>query len=159
MFAEMNWIFGSDFVDRFMRSINSRMELFSFAYSNFSSHWLVGFGFGGWEKEMVNYETVNHVRTLHAPHNTLVALWASSGIIAVILGILFIYSILRFGYNLTKALDIELNKLGYGVILSFSFYFIQGMGENYGLIGEERMCVILFVFLGYVYAQEKSRCL
>ena len=132
------------------------MEMFDFAYNSFPSHWLLGFGYGGWMKEIANCETIYHI---DAPHNTLLALWANSGIIAAIIGLFFIYSILRFGYKLTRVQGIELNRLGYGVILSFLFYFIQGMGENYGLIGEERMCIILFIFLGYVYAQEKQQYL
>ena len=114
----------------------------------------VGFGFGGWKNEIANCETIY---ILDYPHNTLLALWANSGIIAVIIGLFFIYSILRFGYKLTRIKDIELNRLGYGVILSFLFCFIQGMGENYGLIGEEHMSIILFTFLGYVYAQKKQQ--
>ena len=150
-----NWAFGFN-IDRFMPSIILRMEMFDFAYSKFSSHWLLGFGFGGWKREIASCETIYH---LNAPHNTLLALWGNSGIIATLAGLLFIYSILRFGYRLTRIQNMELNRLGYGVILSFLFYFIQGMSENYGLIGDERMCVILFIFLGYVYAQEKQQCL
>jgi hypothetical protein len=150
-----NWAFGLN-INRFMPSIILRMEMFDFAYSKFSSHWLLGFGFGGWKGEIASCETIYH---LDAPHNTLLALWGNSGIIATLAGLLFIYSILRFGYRLTGIQNMELNRLGYGVILSFLFYFIQGMSENYGLIGNERMCVILFIFLGYVYAQEKQQCL
>ncbi|MCP4265488.1 MAG: hypothetical protein GY777_07925 [Candidatus Brocadiaceae bacterium] len=151
-----HWVFSFSIIDRFMSTVNVRKEMFDFAYSSFHSHWLLGFGFGGWKKELVNCETIY---VLDAPHNTLLALWGNSGIVAVIIGIFFIYSILQFGYKLTRVKNIDLNRLGYGVILSFLFYFIQGMGENYGLIGEERMCVVLFIFLGYVYAQKKQQCL
>ncbi len=150
------WVFSFSIVDRFASTVCVRKEMFDFAYNTFPSHWLLGFGFGGWKKELVNCDTIYHI---DAPHNTLLALWGNSGIVAVIIGIFFIYSILQFGYKLTRVKDIGLNRLGHGVLLSFLFYFIQGMGENYGLIGEERMCIILFIFLGYVYAQEKQQCL
>ncbi|MCP4264286.1 MAG: hypothetical protein GY777_01690 [Candidatus Brocadiaceae bacterium] len=151
-----HWVFDVNFIDRIILAIIPRIEVLDFAYSNIYSHWLLGFGFGGWKKEIMHYETIHHI---DAPHNTLIALWANSGINAVIIGLFFIYNILKFGYKLTKVKDTELNRLGYGVILSFLFCFIQGMGENYGLIGEEHMSIILFIFLGYVYAQKKQQSL
>ena len=154
-----HWAFDLNFIDHALRTtIVTRIETWSFAYSNFYSHWLLGFGFGGWKKAIVSY-SASAPHYMAAPHNTLIALWANSGINAVIIGLFFIYSILKFGYKLTKVKDTELNRLGYGIILAFLFCFIQGMGENYGLIGEEHMSIILFIFLGYVYAQEKQQSL
>ncbi len=151
------WVFDLNNIGRALKTtIVLRTETWCYAYSNFYSHWLLGFGFGGWKKAIMSCSAPYY---MGAPHNTLIALWANSGINAVIIGLLFIYSIIKFGYKLTKVKDTELNRLGYGVILSFLFCFIQGMGENYGLIGEEHMSIILFIFLGYVYAQEKQQSL
>jgi hypothetical protein len=149
-----HWAFDLRFINKSITAIVLRMEAWHFAYSNFFSHWLLGFGFGGWKKEIVHYATVHHI---DSPHNSLIALWANSGIFAAITGIFFIFSVLKFGNKLIKVKDTEFNRLGYGIILSFSFCFIQGMGENYGLIGEEHMSIILFIFLGYVYAQVKQQ--
>ncbi len=149
-----HWTFDLDFIDRTTKAIVSRTKTWHFAYSNFHSHWLLGFGFGGWKKAIADYSTN---QDLASPHNTLIALWANSGIIAAIIGLFFIYNILKFGYKLIKVKDTELNRLGHGIILSFLFCFIQGMGENYGLLGDEHMSIILFIFLGYVYAQAKQQ--
>jgi len=139
------------FNNEILKTMNIRILIWSFAVENFISHPIIGLGFGEWMQRFEEYADSNAIH-MFPPHNTIIALWSDSGIIAAILGLLIIYCTLKYGIALQKIRNKQLNGLGVAVFFSFSWVFLQGMGENFGLLGDEHMKVILAIILGYSYA-------
>jgi len=132
-----------------------RLYMWKYGINQMPKHLLKGFGYGGWDKNYGEYAK-KHNLNFQPPHNTFIFLWSNSGIFAIIFALGFIYSIIKFGIKLFLMKNEKLK--GYSVILLFSFgwVFLQGMGENSGLIGDEHMISILAIVLGFIYGQYKS---
>ena len=87
------------------------------------------------------------------PHNTLVYLWSQSGMFAMLLGALFMISVLWLAVRLFMMPDKKSEDTGLALGLIASWLFIHGMGTNWGLIGEEHQYVIFALMLGIACAQ------
>ena len=136
-------------------TLDIRLHMWKYGINQMPKHLLKGFGYGGWDKNYGEYAK-KHNLNFQPPHNTFIFLWSNSGIFAIIFALGFIYSIIKFGIKLFLMKNEKLK--GYSVILLFSFgwVFLQGMGENSGLIGDEHMISILAIVLGFIYGQYKS---
>ena len=87
------------------------------------------------------------------PHNTLIYLWSQSGMFAMLLGALFMISVLWLAGRLFMMPDKDSEDTGLALGLIASWLFIHGMGTNWGLIGEEHQYVIFALMLGIACAQ------
>ena len=143
--------------------LDSRFILLTVAASLASKHIIQGLGFGGWEPAYEQYRQANPNPLLGPelpPHNLLVQLWSQSGIIAAILGLCFIASLFFFcqrSYRTARTQETRLFVLCVGG--AFMWVFLQGMGENWGIVGEMHIQPILAVAFGLmagIYYQEKS---
>lgn len=130
------------------------------AYNEFPEHFLKGHGFGGW-RQKINWEDKKYyqnsknvqIASTMPPHNTLIYLWSQSGIFAPIFAVMFIVTILSFSIKLIRSKNYELQVLGYGLFFSYFWFFLHGMGTNYGLVGERHLLPLMSSFLGYTYAK------
>jgi len=151
-------LFGNKILNRYFLQLDStisiRLIIWNFALKSFIIHPIEGLGFGGWQKYFSSYAS-EYGLSLFPPHNTLIYLWANSGILVVIFAIFFIFYILKFGFTLLSYKNKELSGLGISVLGSFLWTFIHGMGTNFGLVGEVHMVIILGFILGYSYARFK----
>jgi len=138
-----------------IKTTEIRFLIWDFGFIKFKEYPLTGLGYGGWINQFEYYADLLNIQVF-PPHNTMIALWSSSGIIAVICAIIIMYYILKFANKIQTKNNRELYGIGLAVFYSFSWVFIHGMGENFGLFGDEHMKVILATLLGYSLARYKS---
>lgn len=143
----------SDVFQKFQFATNVRFMIWSFAWREFLNSPLLGQGFGGWQKSFPSYAYRYGLGEGWPPHNTIIYLWSQSGLLAVILGLLFMIEIMRFGWRALSSDSQEVQALGIGTTYGFLWVFIQGMGENFGIVGDLHILPVLAIALGLTYAR------
>jgi O-antigen ligase len=109
---------------------------------------IFGQGFGGWQSGFSRY--ADEWNEGFPPHNTLVYLWSQSGIFAVLLALLFMVSVLHAAIKLMRIGGKDDYFLGLSLLMTSFWLFVQGMGENWGLVGEAHQEVLFAVLLAMV---------
>ena len=146
----------SDFVRQSAETIGVRITIWSYGFREFLHHPLMGLGFGGWQRGFAAYAAQIDINPNFPPHNTLIYLWAESGLVTVILALVFMFTILKFSIQLIKSRITDLTMLGIALLGAYSWTFIHGMGTNFGLVGELHMEIVLAALLGYSLSHCKS---
>ncbi len=142
-----------DFGYSTLATIGSREEIWRYALLMISQHPFAGLGFGGWEQRFeLHASLVGGARSIPA-HNSLFILWLQSGLPGVLCGLGLVASIYAALLRAARSLDVTTSALALGVGGAFTWYFAQGLGENFGLIGEVHMTPLLGALLGYVCAR------
>lgn len=147
----------SAFVDNTVSTFDVRLKIWGYALRVFPEHAFIGQGFGGWQKGFPAYAESVGLRPGFPPHNTIIYLWSQGGLLAALFGIAFILWVLVFWMRLVIRMR-DRRAAGFALAggAAFCFIFIQGMGTNYGLLGEEHMIPVLasLLALGYVLFKE-----
>jgi O-antigen ligase len=143
----------SDFAQDSGETLDIRVVIWTHAVHEFLAHPLLGQGFGGWEQSFTPYAAKLGIPENFPPHNTLISLWSQSGILAALIGLVFMYAVLAFGLRTLRTKSPELQALGLGTTLAFLWAFIQGMGENWGIVGDLHMQPMLASALGLTYVR------
>ncbi|MEI9952475.1 MAG: O-antigen ligase family protein [Pseudomonadota bacterium] len=133
-------------------TFDERQLIWAHAQEQFRSHPLAGLGFGGWQLSFAVYAAKVGLNTNYPPHNTLVFIWSQSGLIAALIAAGFMLSVLRFGVRAYRAVAPEARALPLAMTMAFFWTFIQGMGENFGIVGEMHMQPLLALALGTTYS-------
>lgn len=142
-------------VNGIFHTTNVRLKIWSYAAQALEESPILGQGFGGWQERFPRYALRQGIPSTYPPHNTLIYLWSQSGILSVILAILFMVSVVLFALRRIMSTSEELRSLGLGVLLSATWIFLHGMGENWGLVGEERQQVIWAAALGLCLSRSR----
>jgi O-antigen ligase len=136
------------------RSFSGREELWTRAGQMFQESPVLGLGFGGW------LEQVGKVgwRTDLPPHNLIVAAWASSGIVAAVLAIVFMVAAIAFGLRVAAAQSTVRDRRTAVLALSaIVWVFSHGMADNTTVYGETRSMILVGLAFGYLYAMVRGR--
>jgi O-antigen ligase len=144
------------FVAASVDTASTRLLIWSFAGQEFwESPWL-GQGFGGWQLGYESYALELGVNP-YPPHNTLINLWSQSGFAAVVLGLAFIFSVMRLAYRAYVPFGRHESLNGLILGLVGGWILIQGMGENWGLFGDPRLQPFFATAIGLAYATLRRR--
>ena len=143
----------TDFGARSLEALGTRMAIWFYMFEQFRLYPLTGQGFGGWE---LNSPDLTGTGRAFPPHNMFMMLWSSSGVIAVFIGILFFTLIFSFGWRGMRTGHEEVRGVSLGISFAFLWVLVQGMGENWGIIGEAHMLPLLASTLGFCYARRKQ---
>ena len=130
-----------------LATLGTRDELWDRATQMILQRPLTGLGFGGWENLFAVQTFLTGQRAMPA-HNSLAILWLQSGLLAVLAGVAVITAVLQAAARAVSASHCDIRPLATGLIGAFSWYVIQGMGENFGLVGEAHMSPLLGALLG-----------
>lgn len=132
-------------------SLSGREDLWVYGSQAFLQHPIKGQGFGGWELDFPRYARKVGLSSDLLPQNTIVYLWSQGGLMAALLGLGFIYYVLRFGWRQIQDPSSPAFGLSMATIMASTWIFVQGMGENYGLIGDVHMSPLLASLLALSY--------
>ncbi len=143
----------TDFGARSLGALGTRMAIWSHMFEQLRLYPLTGLGFGGWE---LNSPDLSGTGRAFPPHNMFIMLWSSSGVIAVLIGILFFGFIFSFGWRGMRTGHEEVRGISLGISFAFLWVLVQGMGENWGIVGEAHMLPLLASTLGFCYARRKQ---
>ena len=146
----------STFTTNSLDTASIRFEIWNYALSAFIESPVFGQGFGGWQIGYGIYAASIGIPTGFPPHNTLIYLWSQSGIIAALLGVAFIYNVMKLAYALIKSSQDEPKLVGISLGLVAGWLFIHGMGENIGLFGEPHQLPLIATLIGLAYAYKPS---
>ena len=144
------------FKDELIKTISVRVLIWSHFLNIFIPNFYQGLGFGGWLPSFLEYAQSFGMTAAFPPHNLLIATWAESGFLALMLLIVFYCYLIRFSLRLIRASGKEQKGLGVAVFFSSLWILLHGMGENFGPIGEDHMFVLHAVVLGCSYARYKK---
>lgn len=141
-----------DFLNQSAETAETRYQIWGYAFDSFINSPLMGQGFGGWEE---NYSIFSNY--YFPPHNTLIFLWSKSGLLAALMGLLFIVSCLRVAFKGIRNQQANARELSYSFIMVIAWLFAHGFGENFGLIGEQHQMIILTIMLGVCLANNTPK--
>lgn len=137
-------------------TLSSREKIWAFAPQEFLKHPFRGQGFGGWQQDFPHYARKVGLPLDMPPHNTIIYLWSQGGLLAALLGFAFIYQVLKLGWRQIQ----DQYSPGFGLSLAmtcaFLWTFLQGMGENFGLLGDVHISALLACLLALVYVQRRG---
>jgi O-antigen ligase len=135
-----------------LATLGARDELWGHAVQLISQRPLTGLGFGGWEKlfELQAFLTGSGIMPAH---NSLLILWLQSGLFGLLAGICLIGTVYAAAVRALNSADIATRQFAMAFIGAFSWYFGQGLGENFGLVGEVHMTPLLGALLGHLCAR------
>ncbi|PRC43141.1 hypothetical protein C6A85_000000106875, partial [Mycobacterium sp. ITM-2017-0098] len=135
-------------------SYGIRDDLWTRAAQMFQESPVLGLGFGGWT------EKVGRVGSTFVlpPHNTFVATWANSGIIALALVVVFMVAAIVFGFRVATAQPtLRDRRTAVFALCAIGWTFLHGMADNTGVYGDEQSMILVAVAFGYLYAMSRDR--
>jgi hypothetical protein len=144
-----------DALERFLHAslatLGTRSQVWHFASLMVREHPLLGLGFGGWEQRYPLFAYTYGLSVNLPPHNSLLILWAQSGLLAALAGAWWIASV---GLVLLRGLALHQDGRLFAIAVTgaASWYVLEGFGENMGLDGEVHLAPLLGVLLGYLCA-------
>ena len=140
-------------LDRSEVTLSTREKIWEFAPRVFAQHPVLGQGFGGWQKAFIPYARQEGLPNDLPPHNTIIYLWSQGGLLAALLGLSFMQQVLKLGWREMHSGELPTFAFGFAMTFGFLWTFIQGMGENFGLIGDIHMSPLLacLLALGYLH--------
>ena len=139
-------------------TLKTREKIWAFTPQAFAQHPFLGQGFGGWEKAILPYARKVGLSEGHfPPHNTIIYLWSQGGLLAALLGLAFMYRVLLLGWQQLRHPNPQAFGLSLAMTFAFLWTFLQGMGENYGLLGDIHMSPLLACLLALGYLHRRAR--
>lgn len=152
----LTMIFNPSLLALLIYKIKSRFVFWQVAAAILPNHLLLGLGFGGWEKPYAAYcaslAIPNVLLTPHSPpHNTFIQLLAQSGFFAALFAILFMCGVMLICWRALKLANNPKDKLAMSYMIGgILWVFIQGMGENWGIVGEIHIQPLFAILLALV---------
>lgn len=145
-------------IDSFVAEVTQtsaiRFWIWTYAADAFQKAPFLGQGFGGWQAGFSSYSAERYEG--FPPHNTLIYLWSQSGIVAPALALIFMFCVLAEARRLMRVGSGSDYKLGLTLITCSAWLFIQGMGENWGLVGESHQVALFALLLALVHIRLRS---
>jgi O-antigen ligase len=132
-------------------TLGTRDELWGYAVQLIRQHAFTGLGFGGWEKLFALQAFLTGTGVMPA-HNSLLILWLQSGVPGLIAGLVLIATVYATAARVLSAATDPTRCIAMAIAGSFTWYVGQGLGENFGLVGEVHMTPMLGALLGYACA-------
>jgi O-antigen ligase len=142
----------SDYRYDTLATLGSRGEIWGYALEMIQQSPLEGLGFGGWEQRFQQVAVLAGMRAAVPAHNSLFILWLQSGLPGLLGGVALVVAIYAAVARTLSAADFSSRQLAMAASGAFSWYFIQGLGENFGLVGEVHMTPLIGVLLGHLCA-------
>jgi O-antigen ligase len=130
-------------------TLGTREQIWQFAWQMARQHPFTGLGFGGWEQRFQLPAMMQGFAVSIPPHNSLFILWLQSGVLGLAVGTAFVFAVFAAAWRVARTHSL----LAMATAGAFAWYLIQGMGENFGLVGEIHMTPLLGALLGYSCAQ------
>lgn len=143
------------FVQNSEKTLNDRIDIWTFVGIVFAKHPFTGLGYGGWEIEWPVYAIATGHNPLYPPHNAFLILYVRSGLPGLIAGIVFAAAVMIYLMKLVRSANMQVSQLATPVMFAFAWLFIQSMGENYGILGESHMLPLMAIMLGYLYSMQR----
>ncbi|ANE82190.1 hypothetical protein A7U43_25650 [Mycobacterium adipatum] len=129
-------------------ALSGRGGLWTRAAEMFKESPVLGVGFGGWTEYVGKIEG-----QIRPPHNVLIATWAYSGIVALVLAIVFIVVSVFLGLRVAAAqATVRDCRTAVVALSAIAWMFIQSMGENTALYGESLSMILFALSFAYLYA-------
>jgi O-antigen ligase len=136
-----------------LATLGSREDLWAYAVQMIGERPLTGLGFGGWEQRFAVQAFLSGSTTAMPPHNSLFILWLQSGLAGVIAGLALLAAVYAAIARALSAADRDAGQLALAAAGAFTWYVVQGLGENFGLVGEVHMTPLVGALLGLVCAR------
>jgi O-Antigen ligase len=137
-----------------LATLGGREEMWRMGLNLLLQRPFTGLGFGGWEQRFQVYGFASGVAVTAPPHNSRINLWLQSGVFGVLAGLALVIAVYAATARALRVTQPGLHHLAFATAGAFSWCLLQGMGENFGLIGEIHMMPLLGALLGHLC----SRC-
>jgi O-antigen ligase len=152
--------FAQEFIDDYRfataATLGSREDLWRYALQMVRERPLTGLGFGGWEQRFALHAYLAGSTAVMPPHNSLFIVWLQSGLAGLICGLALLFAAYA---GISRALGSthgECRQLAMASAGAFTWYVVQGLGENFGLVGEVHMTPLVGALLGHLCARHDA---
>lgn len=140
------------FVRHTIETTGYRLVIWAYGFHEFLQRPFLGLGFGGWTAGFASYAHLVHVSAKLPPQNTLIRLWARSGLFAALLGLIFMIQVVRHAIELSEHKNDAIKASGLVLFAVALWVFAHGMGSNSGLLGDVHELPLLASLVGLSYA-------
>ena len=144
---------GVSFGNQAEATLRLRTIIWTYASEAFPQSPLLGQGFGGWQIGFTQYAADAGLPPNFPPHDLLIYMWSQGGIAAAICAIGFVAAVLNFSGKRLFSRDRERFGLAFALTFGLAWIFLQALGENYSLVGDEHIEPVLALLCAFVYAR------
>lgn len=134
-------------------TLGSREDLWRYALQMIQERPLTGLGFGGWEQRFALHAYLAGSTTVMPPHNSLFIVWLQSGVAGLVSSLALLATIYAGIARALGSASHESRQMAMAAAGAFTWYFVQGLGENFGLVGEVHMTPLIGALLGHLCAR------
>jgi O-antigen ligase len=143
------------FVDALERALDQRVEIWGFVPKAVSEHTVLGLGYGGWEREFAVYAREHGIPERFPPHNMYIAEWATGGVAALIILVLYVGAL---GRLLSRAARVSAHRaFVWYTGAAIAWIMVQGMAENTSFYGEVQLIPIVSVLICFLTADAEGK--
>jgi O-antigen ligase len=146
----------SVFLTKSDATLSIREKIWTYGLQAFLHQPFLGQGFGGWQRDFPHYAHKVGIELDLPPHNTFIYLWSQGTLLAALLGIGFMYQVLRFGWRQMRDPRSEAFGLSLAMTMAILWTLINGMGNNSGLVGDVHMSPLLASLLALTYLHRRA---
>ena len=144
---------GVSFGNQAEATLRLRTVIWTYASEAFPQSPLLGQGFGGWQIGFTRYAADAGLPPNFPPHDLLIYMWSQGGIAAAVCAVGFVAAMLFFAVKRLFSRDRELFGLSFALTFGLTWIFLQALGENYSLVGDEHIEPILALLCAFVCAR------
>lgn len=147
-------LYSTWFVRHTIKTAGFRLVIWAYALHAFLGSPILGLGFGGWKAGFASYAQLVHISAKLPPQNELVHLWSDSGIVAALVGLLFMFQVIRHAVMLVASRSDVVKATGLALFSVAGWTFVHGMASNAGMLGDVHQLPLLASLVGLSYAVE-----
>lgn len=137
------------------KTLSVREKIWAYGAEAFMQHPFEGQGFGGWQQNFPKYARKVGIQSDVPPEDTIIYLWSRGGLLTALMGLLFMYEVLRISWHQIRDPDALAFGLSLAMLSAYLWTFVRGMGSNFGLLGDVHMSPILATLLALGYLQRR----
>lgn len=138
----------SAYVDASGQTMDERLKIWRFAWQVVRESPVTGLGFGGWELKWPAYAQAVGSNPFFPPHNAFLALFMQSGLTAALAGMAFALTSLAYIWRRFVAAEGVVKEFALCLLVAQVWLVVQAQGENYGLIGEVHLTLLMAGLMG-----------
>ncbi|WP_170208637.1 O-antigen ligase family protein [Micromonospora pisi] len=142
---------GGGFATAVRGAFGQRTDIWGYGAEAFVESPLLGLGWGGWQEGFAVYAAAHGIYSPNfPPHNILLAAWASTGLVGLVLTILVFGAMLGLVVKAFKRSSDHNSLFVAWTGAAFVWVIVQAMGENTDVFGEIHLIPVLALLLCYL---------
>ncbi|MET8365747.1 O-antigen ligase family protein [Micromonospora sp. NPDC005194] len=138
------------FTDALAKSFGDRAAIWGFGAEAFLRDPLLGLGYGGWDAGFGTYAREHGIYRSFPPHNVLLAAWAATGLVGLVLTAAFFTLALRLAVRVVTNGEPRHRAFALWTTAAIAWTLIHGLGDNTEIFGDIHLIPILSLLVAFL---------